>query len=386
MQRGRLQPDPKDPPIAGFYTIPFGGTVTNTPQRLFLIHSKGQWVAVYALFDHDYREAEQDLLAWLSSLKRRQGAKTASLPPGYRVEARPVSGDRLHVLVYHGDKPVGALAVYMGKDDRPMPRDPNLSAPFNPDPQRRMIYVDRIEVYPEHRRKGLATAMWEAVHDHWPNIPVMHSWGPAQSGDARRLNETLRAKHGPYMHLGKVAAGNTIYRGMRVPFTDEIRHLMRNYEDRDELAERRSAKVAKIILDYMSRHVGRHSTGLGIHWSTRPEMAGVAAETTGEFRDWRTIIEATYDPGDVVPEGDELYDLSAVWVGNKIEAEVLIRPGARLRITGLWVGDNVGTNVLSADRLPKMNVRGGEYRNILPSPEIRVASVGPLALDLAPSR
>lgn len=172
----------------------------------------------------------------------------------------------------------------------------------------------------------------------------------------------------------KQASSGVIYRGLRAPFTDEIRHLLRDYEDREELPERRSAKVAKIILDQLESHRGRHSTGLGVHWSTRPEMADVAAYTGGNYGDWQVIVEATYQPSDVVPEGDDLYDLSAVWVGNQIEAEVLIKPGARLKITGLWVGDFIGTNVLSADRVPKMNVRGTRYYNILPAPEVRTAA------------
>lgn len=170
--------------------------------------------------------------------------------------------------------------------------------------------------------------------------------------------------------------GGTIYRGLRVPLTDEIRHLFREYLEPEEVAERRTDKVGPMILDFMEGHGSRLSPrGLGIHWSTRIEMAAVAAETQAQGGDLPVIIEATYTPADVVPDGDPLYDLGGVWKGNKIEAEVTIKPDARLTITGVWVFSGIGNSqVVSVDDCPTRNVRGDTYANMLPRPQQRRAS------------
>jgi hypothetical protein len=70
MRTGKVRPDPKTGSLAGFYSIPFGGTVTNSPNRVLLTPEFGQWLAVYAVFDHDYDRAQEVLSAWLESLHR----------------------------------------------------------------------------------------------------------------------------------------------------------------------------------------------------------------------------------------------------------------------------------------------------------------------------
>lgn len=240
------------------------------------------------------------------------------------------------------------------------------------DPQRVPGEVIDIRVDPGWQRKGIATAMWEYAQS--LPFPPVHS--PNLTGDGRAWSQTVGSR---------TASTHTIYRGLRVPFTDEIKACFTEYEEREETVERRSYKVGPLLLDMLEKHTGRHSTGVGIHWSTRPEMAGVAAETSGQFRDFPVILEATYTEADVVPEGDALYDLSAVWVGNKTEAEVLIKPGARLNITGVWITrGSWNSQVTSVDKCPRMKVRGDEYANVLDRPQRRTASARTAAATMDP--
>lgn len=70
LREGRVRPDPKQGRLAGFYSIPFGGTVTSSANRLLLTPELGQWLAVYAVFGHDYDRAYEVISLWLESLHR----------------------------------------------------------------------------------------------------------------------------------------------------------------------------------------------------------------------------------------------------------------------------------------------------------------------------
>lgn len=226
-----------------------------------------------------------------------------------------------------------------------------------------------IGVFDKYRRMGLATELFRRAKEFNPK--VHHS--EVLTDDGKAWSQAVGSK--------VAATGGTIWRGLRLPVSDEVRALAKSYWDEAEVAEHRSAKIGQIFLDLMESHTGRHSgTGLGIHWSTRPEMADVAAETSGQRLDWPVVVEATYRPEDVVPEDDDLYGLSGVWQGNKTEAEVLIKPGSRLTVTGLWLAENfAGTNIFSVDDCPKMNIRGTQYRNVLISPQQRMAAISQLS-------
>jgi len=177
------------------------------------------------------------------------------------------------------------------------------------------------------------------------------------------------------------ASGGTIYRGLRIPLTDSLREMLAfDYTEDEQVTEwkakgGRAALVAQTVLDTIESTGNRHSSGMGIHWSTRIEMAGVAAETSPTYPGLLVILEAQYGPDDVLPEDDDTYALSGVWGGNKIEAEVPIKPGARLRVTNVYVIDVMGVgNWVSVEDLPQINVRGDKYRAVLARPETRTAS------------
>lgn len=171
------------------------------------------------------------------------------------------------------------------------------------------------------------------------------------------------------------APGGTIYRGLRVDPGDDFYAAFKVYEDESEVSERRSAKAGEILLDKIA------ATHMGVHWTERPEFAcgAAAAGGTGAWGELRVVIEATYDPSDVEPEGSDAYGLGGVWMDSKTEAEVLIKPGADLDVTGVWVPyENIGggaPQVVSVDRCPRQNWVGGPWANILAQPEQRQAAI-----------
>ena len=88
LQRGRVTPDPKHDALRGFFTIRCGGTVASSPDRVLLRRESGRWVAVYAIFDHDYDRAEHEITAWLSS--RREGRhQSSAVSPEYDIAQVP---------------------------------------------------------------------------------------------------------------------------------------------------------------------------------------------------------------------------------------------------------------------------------------------------------
>lgn len=143
----------------------------------------------------------------------------AALPAGYRMEVHEqqpgwVVGSKITVLVFSGDsaKPVAALGVVKETDQRPqVGGGPTFT-------------VEAVQVYDEHQRQGIASAMYAEVHRRYPDVPVTHSFGPAQSGDARALNDDLRKTYGPYMHLGAnqmggfFGGGKEHYEGYSEPY------------------------------------------------------------------------------------------------------------------------------------------------------------------------
>lgn len=148
-------------------------------------------------------QLSNDGAAWAQTV----GSKTASLPSGYTIEVEEREepdhpSGRSHLLWVRAlseGRVIGELSVsrapdrYAG-DDSPAARNG------------RAFSVNAIWIKPEHRRKGLATAMYAEVHRRYPGVPVMHSFGQGQSADARALNKTLKERFGPQMHLGKTAA------------------------------------------------------------------------------------------------------------------------------------------------------------------------------------
>lgn len=125
----------------------------------------------------------------------------ASLPPGYTMEVHEemVQGYikdppylKVTIVVKHAGQPAAALGVTRTRDPRPRQEGEVFS-------------VNAIEVYPEHQRKGLATAMYAELHRRYPDTPVSHSWGMAQSGDARALNDRLKQRF-PGLHFGSKTA------------------------------------------------------------------------------------------------------------------------------------------------------------------------------------
>lgn len=82
---GSVRPDPKErPPLTGMYTVPFGGSVTTSGDRVVVIRIDGQWRIVALVFDHDYDAVEDKVAGWLRAMacKRKQGArKQARLEP-----------------------------------------------------------------------------------------------------------------------------------------------------------------------------------------------------------------------------------------------------------------------------------------------------------------
>lgn len=82
---GNVEPDAKErEPLIGFYTIPFGGTATASPKRIVLIQQRGQWFACYAIHDHDYRRAEDEIMRWLEGMTKRKQGRLASATSGLR--------------------------------------------------------------------------------------------------------------------------------------------------------------------------------------------------------------------------------------------------------------------------------------------------------------
>lgn len=67
LRDGRLTPDAKQRELRGYYTIPVGGIVSTTPDRLLLVHREGVWLAVYFVANHNYTAAEHVIEAWEES-------------------------------------------------------------------------------------------------------------------------------------------------------------------------------------------------------------------------------------------------------------------------------------------------------------------------------
>ncbi len=69
-ERGSQQATPKsEPPLVGYWTIPFGGTDSNSPNRVVLVQAgPNDWAAVHVVFGHDYGPVE----AWVIAMKNRK--------------------------------------------------------------------------------------------------------------------------------------------------------------------------------------------------------------------------------------------------------------------------------------------------------------------------
>jgi GNAT superfamily N-acetyltransferase len=136
-------------------------------------------------------------------IEQGRTAASGSLPAGYVMEVH--EGTRygqptVTVLVKHQDDPdtpVAALGLMRRANPLPKSEDPEV------------FEVNAVQVYPEHQRKGIATAMYDEVHKRYPGVPVLHSFGPGQSTDARALNKTLKQRYGPKMHLGRAQTSLT---------------------------------------------------------------------------------------------------------------------------------------------------------------------------------
>lgn len=70
LEEGSLKPDLKVRDLKGLYTIPFGGSVTSSGDRVVLRRVEEHWVVIALVFDHQYDRAATEIHGWLAYLKR----------------------------------------------------------------------------------------------------------------------------------------------------------------------------------------------------------------------------------------------------------------------------------------------------------------------------
>lgn len=208
--------------------------------------------------------------------RQRVAGANGGLPEGYsmHVEENPKTErwglPAVHVRIKHTvhglngsrSKEVGGLSVHQRSFDggATVVGHPNVS------------------VHPDHRRKGLATAMYAEVHRRWPDVPIVHS--PDRSDDARALDQTLKDKFGPDRHQGSASrqrvAGATL-----MTFAEFLRSTVASVDD---------DRVHYVLLD----HTDPEGAAAAIRsYASSPEQH-TAATRQPESTEWsRAVMHET---------------------------------------------------------------------------------------------